>query len=336
MGDVVIATSILPVFKKAFPEAKIGMLVGSWALQVIKGHPQIEWIHVVDHWKINRAKKNIFSKYKNYIKTAKEALKEIKKINYDVAVDLYSFFPNNIPLLYRAGIPVRIGYKSGGFGPLLTHALDWQPGKHEAEYHADLLRFLGITKFDSLKPNLPPVSPKAEKELADFLTLYDLKKKSYIVMHPGAGSKIKEWPVEKWRELLNLLEPQNKKIIITGVASENELIEKIISGFPNCINACGKLSWQGFVALIKNALFLYSVDSVAGHIAAAVDTPGIIIASGINDMNRWRPYNKLIKVISNNIPCAPCFKNSGCSNMICLNEIMIREVFHFGVPENEN
>ena len=50
-------------------------------------------------------------------------------LEYEIAIDTYHFIQNSIPLLWLARIPIRIGYTSGGFGPLLdsSNPLDF-PG----------------------------------------------------------------------------------------------------------------------------------------------------------------------------------------------------------------
>jgi hypothetical protein len=55
LGDIVLATSVLPALKQRFPGAQLGMLVGSWSRPVIDQHPLLDWIHTVDHWKASRA-----------------------------------------------------------------------------------------------------------------------------------------------------------------------------------------------------------------------------------------------------------------------------------------
>ena len=55
IGDVLIATAVLPPLRQAFPDAEIGMLVGSWSRHVVEGHPDVARVHVMDNFHLNRA-----------------------------------------------------------------------------------------------------------------------------------------------------------------------------------------------------------------------------------------------------------------------------------------
>src|ERR1700757_1328965 len=59
IGDIVISTSILPILRSAYPNAQIGFVTGSWSQMVLKDHPDVYFIHCVDHWWINRNGKSL-------------------------------------------------------------------------------------------------------------------------------------------------------------------------------------------------------------------------------------------------------------------------------------
>src|SRR5579864_9028118 len=53
IGDVVIASSVIPILRSAYPDAEIGMLVGTWSQMVVNNHPELTYTHYVDHWRLN-------------------------------------------------------------------------------------------------------------------------------------------------------------------------------------------------------------------------------------------------------------------------------------------
>ena len=77
IGDVVIATSLLPVLKRAFPNAEIGFLTGTWSHAVVHDHPDVSHTHCVDHWRMNRQIPGFLAKRVHYWKTRRRALQEI-------------------------------------------------------------------------------------------------------------------------------------------------------------------------------------------------------------------------------------------------------------------
>jgi ADP-heptose:LPS heptosyltransferase len=321
LGDVLLATAVLPVLKQAFREASLGFLIGSWARPVLDGHPLVDAIHCVDHWKLNRAPISMGCKLRHYRATRAAALQDIRSRRYDIAFDLYFFFPNYIPLLWQAGIPARIGYTSGGFGPLLTHALDWTLRDcHVIDYHRALLDFLPLGAAGA-----EPASPQLAPTFAQPGAAGD-----YVILHPGAGSALKEWPRKCWMELIQLLRADGHTLVFTGTAAEKPCVDEMAP--TECVNLCGRLSWPEFVATVRGARALVGVDSVAGHVAAAVGTPWVVIASGIPHPAHWRPRGAPGQVVTHPVACSPCYRRRGCATMDCVRQVAVEQV-HAAVRE---
>lgn len=336
LGDVVIATAVIPVIKELYPQARIGFLVGSWSKNIVAGHPDVSWIHTSDHPKISRSKEGKLVKYFQYFRQKRKTLHDIREVGYDVAVDLYPCFGNTIPLLWQAGVPVRIGYTSGGFGALLTHSLDWHnENKHVAAYHLALLGFIGgreelhgqLLKYDIPQCHLGTVGTNT--------------KGNYLLFHMGAGAIHKNWLPEKWRILALRLVNEGWQIVFTGSGvEENNDIEFVAKGIDNCLNLCGKLNWSEFVETIRNARIVVSVDTVAGHIAAALKRPIIVLANGVTNINHWRPLGEKVSVISHPLECENCLKPDGCIGMDCIRNIEVDVVYaallRFAYSENDH
>src|SRR5215217_7956100 len=106
LGDAVIASSMLPRVRAAWPEAEIGILAGSWAAPILRDHPLVARWHPVDHWKLNRTAQSWPERLRRHRASHRKALADIRAAEYDLAIDLYAFYPNMAPLLWRAGIPV--------------------------------------------------------------------------------------------------------------------------------------------------------------------------------------------------------------------------------------
>lgn len=334
LGDVVMSTSVLPVLKSAYPSAKFGFVVGSWSKPIVDGNPLVDFVHIVDHWRLNREEASFTQKLSRYWTTRANALSEIKATNYDLAIDLYTCFPNMIPLLWQAKIPVRIGYTGSGFGPMLSHgAIFTEQVKHETKYQSDLLRILPITNehFKKQHSVLPIPGNEAKNEVAKLLGVASLQDVKYQVIHMGTGLPAKEWPTESWQTLAEKLIKTNNLLLFTGVGErENANIDHTIAGLSECINACNKLSWLGYLAAVSHAELLYCTDSLAGHVAAALETNCVVVYSGITDPIRWRPESDGCVVITNPMPCAPCNQKQGCEHMQCIRGISPDQIYQAG------
>jgi ADP-heptose:LPS heptosyltransferase len=322
LGDAVIASSVIPMLGAAWPSVEIGVLIGSWARPVLGDHPDVRWVHEMDHWKLNRSPRGPASRLRRHLSSRRSALREIRGVRYDMAIDLHPYFPNAIPLLWRAGIPIRIGYTSAGFGPMLTHPLAWQDSdRHRVDYHADLLRQAGIevAPGTSLRYSLPRVADRPPPGT--------IPPDDYLLLHMGAGLPIKEWPRERWAELIDELLAAGHTLVFTGSGEEQgREAQALVAGRSNCFDLCNRLDWSGFVAAVAAARLVVCVDSVAGHVAGAVGTPVVVLTSGINRPGHWIPVGDRAAIVTHPVPCAPCFRSRGCPEMACVRGIGVDAV----------
>lgn len=335
LGDVLISTSVLPVLKSTYPDVRIGFVAGSWAQSILSDHPMVDEIHIVDHWFLNRTTQGKVQKIRRFLKTTQTALREIRALQYNISIHLYSYFPNAIPLAWEVGVPVRIGYTSGGFGPLLTHPVPFQQaGKHESEYQADLLHVLGIGKehLDRLKMTLPDPTPDTEINLCRFLGRESLDRTPYRLIHMGSGAGvIHEWPLPSWRALAERLQANGVTLVFTGIGRrERENVEAVTAGLKDCHNLCDRLDWWGFVEAIRQAEIVYSVETSAGHIAAAVGTPCVSIYGGTSDTSRWRPKGEFCTLVSPEVGCSPRHEVVGYDTMAGIRGISTERVYRAG------
>ncbi|MBJ7450045.1 MAG: glycosyltransferase family 9 protein [Parachlamydiales bacterium] len=322
MGDVILSTSVIKTLRDALPDCEIGIVVGSWSKPVIDKHPDIKSIHIVDHWKANRGSYTFLEKLKIYWTSRKRAMREIKKQKYDVVIDLCFYYPNLIPLWFQAGIPVRIGYSSGGFGPLLTHSHQFVDKMQSVmEYYNALL--LPFARGRDLKPQLPPlVNPE------NTLKKHGLDSGQYTVIHMGSGDPTREWPLENWIEVGNELNKLGRKLVFTGYGQrENSAIEKVLESIEG-INLCNLLSFDEFRVVIALSNEFLGVNTGSAHIAATYQIPSYVIFHGIDRKEHWSAYSPKTTFFTKSVKCSPCFQKNGCVSMDCIKKISPRDVIN--------
>jgi ADP-heptose:LPS heptosyltransferase len=314
LGDVILTTALLPVLKRAFPDAKIGMLVGSWSSPIVENHPLVEQVHTIDHWKVNRKLHSSLQKFYHYFKMRQGVQRELRTLGYDLAIDSSPHFPNMSYLLWRVKIPTRIGFVSAGFAPLLTHTQNYRPENRPiVEAFFTLLADLNLQPDHSL---LRPLLNLEKRRV----------RKDYLVIHIGAGKEESKWVIEKWRELAKRLIQEGESLLFTGKGEEeNRSIQEVIRGLPRAQNLCDQLTWKQFVATLQEASLLIGVDTSAGHIAAAVDTPALLLYTGIHPPKLWAPYGEKIQIVTHPVSCSPCFR--GCKSMACIRSITVEQVY---------
>jgi ADP-heptose:LPS heptosyltransferase len=334
LGDAVIATAMLADLHEAFPGAALDVLAPSWNAAVFEGHPFVRRVHCVDHWKVNRAPLSRAAKIARYVSMARAAASEISNAKYDVAIDSYPFFPNMAGVLWRAGIPIRVGYASGGFGPLYTHATEWVDDReHIAEKQRRLTRLVTRERTLAAEPayRLAPDTPAVEHSLNELLDRNDTR--PVVLLHAGAGSVQKDWPLEHWTRLAaELVNDGSVRVLLTGAGARDASIARQIAQTISSVESLvDQLSWSEFVGVVRRAALVVSGDTSAAHVAAACGTPHVALFTGINDASEFRPLSKRGAVLMHPVPCAPCFRGEGCTTMACIRQIAPDHVLRTGL-----
>lgn len=114
----------------------------------------------------------------------------------------------------------------------------------------------------------------------------------YWVLAPGASAAYRRWPAENFVAIGRNLAQQHPqwRCLIVGTKSEKVLCDQIAAQIgESALNLAGKTSLLELIELIAQARLLLGNDSGAGHIAAAVGTPSVIVTGG-GHWGRCFPY----------------------------------------------
>lgn len=285
IGDVILATSMLPALKQAYPQAQIGFLTASATNTIVKNHLHVDFTHIFNHPKLNRGISNFAKRKKEGARSFRQALEEIRERKYDLAFECYTSYShvNGGVLFYKAGIERRISF-SGSSPYYFNERYFWEKsGVHVVEEHKRLLECFGLEEED-LKMARPLLSYKDE------VVPPPLPEK-YTLIHMGTGDKKKLWDFENWKKLTQKL---TGTLVFVGQGEEER---KNILRIGRGVNLCGKLSLRQLMHVVEKAELLIGLDSMAGHMAAALNTPALLIYGGAYPLEKWRPYNPCCEVI---------------------------------------
>lgn len=313
-GDALMLTSILPVIKKD-SSVNIDIICNNWSLAVFENNPYVRNKFIVNHFMYNREKKFIIIKIIEFLISYLKAIKEIRQQSYDICLIMRAYGGNLISLARLGKIKFIIGHKTGGLGPLLDKVVVWQEGLHEIEHYLEVLKPLDIdANVNSLKYELYP-SDVDEDYVNSIINKFNLDK--FIVIHPGSGDKRKQLNSKIWCKIMNRIN-EDIEFVFTGLP-EDRLIFEEISNMTKKKILClmGFFTIKQLYLFLKRSISIFTVDSLAAHVASMTDKPVFVFFSGIADIEQWRPMGKKVKIISKEIKCVPCYK--GCQTMDCLN-----------------
>ncbi|MFN2623050.1 MAG: glycosyltransferase family 9 protein [Chthoniobacterales bacterium] len=117
-----------------------------------------------------------------------------------------------------------------------------------------------------------------------------------VALHPGSGSETKNWPVEKWIKLGDvLLAPGVQLLIIAGEAdvARGQKLQAAWNG--KRIQFAENLPLPHLAAVLENMIFI-GHDSGISHLAAAAGARCLLLF-GWTDPALWAPANKNVTVL---------------------------------------
>lgn len=296
IGDTVLSTPSLIALKRFLPEAQIDILLEDWVAPVLEGFDAIDNVLTVSR----KSKKSRF-----------EVALQIRRNKYDVAFNLHggttaTFF------VRVSGANHRVGFSHYSYKFLYNHLLSssadyWKKEfTHSAEQQLALLGFVGIPVEDKPKSSLN-ITEKARNSIEEKLQSKTQNPKSKIALiHPVAAFDTKQWATENFARVAEYLHEKGLQIVAVATKKEREVLDKLkkLSNVP--ITTFDDLTLPEITALAVRAKIFVGNDSGIAHIAAAVQTPSVVIF-GSSNRNHWRPWTDAPnKIVFENLPCQPC------------------------------
>lgn len=331
LGDAIIATAAIRDLQARIPGVEIGVAASPAGALALEGHPAVRWLHRVPHWRVDRGEGGAVAKFLRARPGRRAAVREIASVGYDAAVDLGAHWPNAGSLLYRAGVPRRIGWTSGGFGAFYTEPVAWEDGDaHESALHRMLVERLaggdGAPWSGPPRYLLGEGSAKSRGGAARILREAGVDS-DYLVLHLGAGAPAKRWPAGRWARLASLLLAEGERVVLTGQGADDaavaDCIQREAAGVARLVD---RFTWGELVEVVRGARGVVCADTGVGHVAAGVDTPCVVVFAAIDRPSRWAPAGARVVTLTHEVSCAPCFEGQGCATMPCVREVREDEV----------
>jgi len=295
IGDVILATSLLEKLHNHNPEAQIDFLLRKGNDSLLFEHPFLNKLHIWD-------------KKQNKILNLFSIIKIIRKEKYDLIVNVQRFFSSGLfTILGNAN--KTIGFDKNPlsifFSTKIKHRIndDNQQFLHEIERNNCLIE--AITDKKIAKPKLYPTKNDIES-----VSFY--KKNHYICIAPASVWFTKQFPKEKWIDLINNID-ESYTIFLLGAKSDKDLcnciIEKVNPNKQNLIiNLTGELNFLQSASLMKDAVINFVNDSGPLHIASAVNANVVAIFCSTIPNFGFGPLSDKSFIAENNekLKCRPC------------------------------
>jgi ADP-heptose:LPS heptosyltransferase len=185
----------------------------------------------------------------------------------DVAVNLHGRGPQSHCVLasLRPGRLVAFACTEAGHldGPA------WTPDEHEVDRWCRLVRWAGGScGREDLR--LEPPGPRGD----------------LVVVHPGAASASRRWPVDRWADVVRHLAGSGRHVAVTGTDGEASLCDPLAGAGAE--NLCGRLSLADLARTVATAGLVLCGDTGVAHLATAYGTPSVVLF-GPTSPSTWGP-----------------------------------------------
>ena len=311
LGDAIMATSVIPIVRRAWPGVRVAMLVKAANRAVVENNPQVDEALIYD----------FKSKTPSFTSTWR-LWRQMRQNRFDLSISL-DRHRRGILLCRLAGLPERVGpafvfnyspdraWSRRLYTRLIEPRLNLDSDSR-VEIIKDIVRlYTGQPEADG-RPSFGRPAP------ADF----DRARSLLAGLPPGrpvglclqGNLPIRAWPQERFARLIDLLaERAEARAFIIGTAAQRGYAEATAALSRNgAANFCGLTSLPQLAALFSLSRAFVTVDTGAAHLAAALNVPQVTIF-GSDTPRLYRPLSGTAggEAVNRHLwsgrPCSPCY-----------------------------
>lgn len=306
LGDILHLFPAISDLRRHFPEAQIHWLVEPAFAEVAGWHSAVNKVIPAPL----RAHKKIWWKIPALLYKLRQQLRAEK---YDAVLDAQGLLKSAL-LARLAGVPVfgfAVGsarealaaqfYKRSARVPDGLHVIEKNRQLVAAIFSADISQpaDFGLNEF------------RNERMQTKFSgALKNIVSEPCIVLLHGTTWNSKYWPEASWIELIRLLTQQGWRCLLPwGNEVELDRARRLQSAGGEYARVLPKMSLTELMDVLLYARAFVSVESGIGHLAAALDVPGIML-HGPTDPAYSGILGKACLHITSGIDCSPCFRRN--------------------------
>lgn len=336
LGDMLCAVPALRALRRAKPDAHIALIGLPWAQSFV-----MRYAHLVDELIVFPGAVG-FPEQAETDEYLERFLDEMRARRLDLAIQMHGSGGVANDIAGRMGARANAGFVQPGEVKRDGMFIEWPDTLNEILRYTALMSALGIGSHDTSLEI--PLKVEDLAEYRELVRRFDLRPDRLVLIHPGAQLPSRRWPAERFAQVALALAGEGWQIAITGAASEHPLAS-VVAAATTCrpINLAGKTSLGGLAALVSNARLVVCNDTGLSHVAAAMRTCSVVIASG-SDTRRWAPLDRdrhhVLADYPSCRPCAfrecpyghPCARNVRVEHVV---EAALHQLFQFSTAHAE-
>ncbi|MCL2160994.1 MAG: putative lipopolysaccharide heptosyltransferase III [Betaproteobacteria bacterium] len=298
-GDVLLTTPLIRALHHYYPGVEVDALIYRETEDMLRYNPQVSRRWIIDrNWKKQGLRTQIGHELRLW--------RMLRDQRYDLFIHLTKIWRGAI-LARVMGVTRSIAFEMSHRNNILWRSSFTdlaRPPKgpcQNAVVQLSTLTALGLTPNAEDFPLLLSVDETARTVFLDALRGTGWQGEPYLLIHPGARQLFKCWEDASFAALIDALTMRGYTIVLTGArdAREAQMASNILALLKDKTRVhslVGQLSLAELAAAIGEARFFIGVDSAPMHMAAALQTPGVVLF-GPTDVHQWSPWQAPITVL---------------------------------------
>lgn len=278
LGDLIIQTAALTSLRKAFPTAHITVLCDTRYAVALSTNENIDevWGCPLSETKKYSGFRKIYHKTVFFFhwtfRIRRFGFTRIILMDHNDRACIWAFF---------SGAKIRGGLRHQSMSFLPNRRLDDREGSSDyIDFYVRLAGLIGGTPgIRRTAFPIPAGSPSVKQLLPDV-------RGGYFVIHPGASLAEKRWPAGRWAGLIAAIGEKRSaaKFVLVSGPGESALCDSIRDAVTSPrlrakVIIFGEQPLLETAIIMRSATLVFSLDSAARHLAAALGTPTISLVT---------------------------------------------------------
>lgn len=173
---------------------------------------------------------------------------------------------------------------------LMAPSMPSQKGVHVADHLMDTLKPLGITAKDV---GIPPQLPGAMA--ARSAKMPAAAQRQLVIIHPGSGSRRKNWPAGKFARVASILTQDYEVALLCGPADELA-VQEVADEIDKPIPVYRGMTLRQLAAVLSSCTAYLGNDSGVTHLAGLLGVPTVALF-GPTDPAVWGPRGRRVTIL---------------------------------------
>jgi ADP-heptose:LPS heptosyltransferase len=298
IGDVLCITPSLRALRRAFPAARLAILVAENCRPIVERNPDVDAIFAY-----RRAKYQSGRLDRLVPRDLVRVMRDLRKQHFDLAISMRRPYSNtNALLVYASGAPWRLGYLppvSHPFGYFLN--LGRPPADkvvHEVDSGLELLASIGVPSAGRELTLVP--DPDVQRRIRERVGTARVDGGRLAFVHISSRREPNRWPLVAFAQVADALRERYGFTVLLSWAPGDAANPLFPGDDGNAEKVAGLMrtrpvllrtpSLAELIAAMSVSDFVLSPDGGCVHIAAALGIPQVALF-GKAYLDQWRPVN---------------------------------------------